>query len=112
VKFEAWKRQAIVAAVLSKEFVLVYVDIAKTPGGKELHEKYSRAQAAGVPWFVILDGDRNEMADSSGPKGNIGCPDTDEEIDVFIGILKKVSRTLKENDLLALKIALLADRKK
>jgi thiol-disulfide isomerase/thioredoxin len=112
VKFEAWKRKPEVAALLEKEFVLLHVDLTKTPGGKELYEKYPKAQSGGVPWFVIHDGDRNELADSNGPKGNIGCPDTDEEIEVFMGILKKVCRTLKDADIAALKASILENRNK
>jgi len=112
VKFEAWKQKPEVAAILEKEFVLVHVDTVKTPGGKELYAKYPKAQSGGVPWFVIHDADRSELADSNGPNGNIGCPDTDEEITVFLGILKKVCRTLKDEDLAALKASILANRKK
>ncbi len=112
VKFEAWKRKPEVAAILEKEFVLVHVDTVTTPGGKELYAKYPKAQNGGVPWFVIHDADRSELADSNGPNGNIGCPDTDEEIAVFMGILKKVSRVLKDEDLAALKASILANRKK
>lgn len=61
---------------------------------------------------MIHDGDGAEVADSNGPKGNIGCPNTDEEIDVFMGILKKVCTTLKEDDLAALKRSLIEHRKK
>lgn len=112
VKFEAWKQKPEVAAILEKEFVLVHVDTVKTPGGKELYAKYPKAQSGGVPWFVIHDADRSELADSNGPNGNIGCPDTDEEIAVFMGILKKVCRTLKQGDLVALKDSIVANRKK
>ena len=80
------------------------------PGGKELHASYPKAQTAGIPWFVILDGDGKELADSTGPKGNIGCPDTDEEIEVWTGILKKVRVSLTDEDLDALKRSRVADR--
>jgi len=112
VKFEAWKRRPEVAKLLEKEFVLVHVDLTKTPGGKELYEKYPRARSGGVPWFVIHDGECRELADSNGPNGNIGCPDTDDEIDIFMGILKKVCRALKEDDLAALKKSLQEGRKR
>ncbi len=112
VKFEAWKKKPEIAAILEKEFVLLHVNITTAPGGKELYEKYPKAQNGGVPWFVIHDADRAELADSNGPAGNIGCPDTEEEIGVFMGILKKVCRTLKDDDLAALKKSLLDGRKK
>ena len=110
--FEAWKARAEVAPLLAREFVLLHVDTAKTPGGKDLHQKYPKAQGQGVPWFVIHDGDGAELADSNGPDGNIGCPNTDPEIDVFLKILKKVCTTLKDEDLATLKKSLVAHREK
>ena len=100
------------APLLAKEFILLHVDTVKTPGGAQLHAKYPKAQRGGVPWFVIHDGEGAEVADSNGPKGNIGCPNTDEEIDVFMGILKKVCTTLKDDDLAVLKKSLVAHREK
>jgi hypothetical protein len=61
---------------------------------------------------VIHDGDGAELADSTGPNGNIGCPNTDEEIEVFMGILKKVCGALKDEDLAALKKSLFVHRGK
>ena len=88
------------------------MDIFKTLGGKELHEKYPKAQREGVPWFVIHDATGGELADCMSPKGNIGCPNTDEEIEFFMGILKKVCTTLKDEDLAVLKKSLVAHREK
>ena len=110
--FEAWKARPEVAPLLAKEFVLLHVDTAKTPGGAALHEKYPKARNQGVPWFVIHDAEGKELADSNGPEGNIGCPNTDPEIEVFMGILKKVRSTLKDDDLAALKKSLVAQREK
>ena len=92
--------------------MLLHVDTAKTPGGAELHVKYPRALQEGVPWFVIHDGTGAELADSNGPEGNIGCPNTDEEIEVFLRILKKVCSTLKDDDFAVLKKSLIAHREK
>jgi hypothetical protein len=110
--FEAWKARPEVAPLLAKEFVLLHVDTSKTPGGRELHQKYPKAQGKGVPWFVIHDGDGAELADSNGPDGNIGCPNTDPEIEVFMKILKKVCSTLKDEDLATLKKSLVDHRDK
>jgi hypothetical protein len=110
--FEAWKARPEVAPLLAREFILLPIDTSKTPGGSALRRRYPKAQDQGVPWFVIHDGDAKELADSNGPKGNIGFPSTDEEIELFMGILKKVSSTLKEEDLALLKKSLLAQREK
>jgi hypothetical protein len=101
-----------VSPLLAKEFVLLHVDTSKTPGGAALHRKYPNAQNEGVPWFVIHDGLGKELADSNGPKGNIGCPNTDEEIEGFLGILKKVCAVLNDDDLATLKKSLVAHRDK
>ena len=82
----------------------------KTPGGARLHGSYPKAKGQGIPWFVILDGDGKEVADSMGPKGNIGCPDTDEEIAVWTDLLKRVRKALTDEDLEALKSSRRADR--
>ena len=110
--FEAWKARPEVAALLAKEFVLLHVDTAKTPGGAALRERYPKARNQGVPWFVIHDGEGKELADSNGPDGNIGCPSTDPEIEAFLGILKKLRSTLTDDDLAALKKSLVAQREK
>jgi hypothetical protein len=86
------------------------VDTVKTPGGAKLHASYPKAKGQGVPWFVILDAEGKELADSVGPKGNIGCPDTDEEIAAWTDILKKVRSALSDEDLEALKTSRVADR--
>jgi hypothetical protein len=101
-----------VAPLLAQDFVLLHVDTSKTPGGAELHRKYPKAQKEGVPWFVIHDAEKTELADSNGPKGNIGCPNTDEEIEVFMGILKKVRSALTDDDLALLRKSLVAHREK
>ncbi len=88
----------------------LYIDTSQVPGGKELHASYPKARNEGIPWFVLLDGDGKELADSNGPQGNIGCPNTDEEIEVWTGILRKVRVTLTDEDLEALKRSRVADR--
>ena len=80
------------------------------PGATELHHSYPKSREQGIPWFVILDAEGKELADSNGPKGNIGCPNTDEEIGVFIDIARKVRVTLTDDDLALLKRSLVAHR--
>jgi len=100
------------AAPLLKEFIPVKIDTDRMTGGKDVHAGYPRAAKQGIPWFVFLEPDGRELADSNGEKGNIGCPNTDEEIDTFIAILKKIAGVLNDDDLAALRKSLLAHRKK
>ena len=100
------------AAALLKEFVPVKIDTDRMVGGKEMIDSYPRAKDQGIPWFVFLDADGKELADSIGPKGNIGCPNADDEIDTFLAIVKKVAVVLTADDLAALRTSLVAHRDK
>jgi hypothetical protein len=100
------------AAPLLKEFIPVKIDTDRMVGGKDVHASYPRASKQGIPWFVFLEADGKELADSNGEKDNIGCPNTDEEIDTFLSILKKITGALTEDDLAALRKSLVAHRKK
>lgn len=100
------------AAALHKEFVPVKIDIDRMIGGKDVLAAYPKAKGQGIPWFVFLQPDGKEIADSMGPKGNIGCPNTPEEISDFLEIVKKVAVNLKEDDFASLHASLMAHRTK
>lgn len=76
-------------------------------GAHEVLVKYGGSNS-GIPYWLIFDGDGNLLADSKMIKGkeilkgegnNIGCPDTDYEIDAFLYKLKETS-TLSDDDLI------------
>ncbi len=95
--------------ILAKDFVLVEIDTDRMVGGKDLWEA-SRGKSRGIPWFAILEAEGKTLATSEGPKGNIGCPDTDDEIQFFMEILSKVRIRMTDEDLQALKASRLAHR--
>jgi len=100
------------AAALHKEYVTVKIDIDRMTGGKDVLAAYPKSDKQGIPWFVFLQPDGKELADSMGPKGNIGCPNADEEIDFFMETLKKIRVSLTDDDLAALRKSLLANQRK
>ena len=100
------------AAVFHKEFVTVKIDIDRMTGGKDVLAAYPKSDKQGIPWFVFLQPDGKELGDSMGPKGNIGCPNSEEEIDAFLAIVKKIAVTLTADDLAALRTSLMAARSK
>jgi hypothetical protein len=100
------------AAALHKEFVPVKIDIDRMIGGKDVLDAYPKSKDQGIPWFVFLQPDGKELADSMGPKGNIGCPNTPEEISDFLEIVKKVAQILTAEDLDTLRKSLMAHRTK
>jgi len=77
----------------------------ENPGALEMLTKYD-GKDEGIPFWLIFDKDENFLADSrikaivNGIEKlqNTGCPASKEEVDYFIGILKKTT-DLKEDQL-------------
>ena len=96
-----------IAPVFGKDFVDVKVDVDRMDGGKEMKAKYCPNEG-GIPWFVILDSKGERLADSDGPKGNIGFPAAPEEIAHFMAIMKKTSKKMDAKEIEAIDNALKA----
>jgi hypothetical protein len=70
----------------------------ENPGALEMLAKYD-AKDQGIPFWLIFDKDENFLADSrmkvksNGVEKlqNTGCPASNEEVDYFIGVLKKTT---------------------
>lgn len=75
---------ARVSPVLEKDLVIVSIDLERTPGGREMFNARKRET---IPWTDVLDSEGRHVADS-GPR-NFGFPDTDEDIERFLELLKK-----------------------
>ena len=100
-----------VTPLLAKDFILLKIDQDRMTGGLEMVNA-TKGKSGGIPWFHVLDADGAALGDSNGPKGNIGCPNTDDEIAVFIDLLKKVKLNLTDEEIDTLKKALVAHREK
>jgi len=85
----------------------------ENPGSADMMKKYNGA-GTGIPYWLIFSSKGKLLADSRMPstdkktgkkiKANVGCPAQADEVDYFIGLLKKTT-SLKKDDL-----ALIADR--
>lgn len=70
----------------------------ENPGAREMITKYN-GKDQGIPFWLIFDKDEKFLADSrmtttvNGVEKlqNTGCPATKEEVDYFIGVLKKTT---------------------
>ncbi len=100
-----------VASILAKDFRICKIDTDRMIGGEELLKTRRKGKSGGIPWFEFLDGEGKSIADSNGPDGNIGSPNTDAEIETFLTILKKVVVAIGEDDLVVLRKALLANQR-
>ena len=83
----------------------------ENPGAMEMLTTY-KGEGQGIPYWLVFDKDENFIADSrmSPPAAtpqakpqNTGCPANKEEVDYFIGVLKKTT-ALKEDELETIKV--------
>lgn len=86
-----------IAAIFARDFVVLKIDIERMTSGDELLKKYRGDDSGGIPWIVVLDPKGEKLATSdllAGPVKNIGYPAEPKEIDAFMGLLEKQSRSI------------------
>jgi hypothetical protein len=79
---------------------------------QEVLRRYNPGASGGIPWFVFLDAKGKALATSDGPGGNIGYPAMPEEIEHFVGMLRKTARKLGPAQIDEIEAALKAEGKK
>ena len=99
-RLENWMSDENVAAILSKHFVDVKIDIDRTLRGNEMKDRMTKGESRGIPWYAFLDAEGKIVVDSTLPeKGNIGYPYTNEEIGTFMKVIQEAARTLSDDDI-------------
>ena len=79
-----------VAPIVDRHLVLLKIDQEKMTDGKAMRDELDKGRAGGVPWYVILDGDGNEIIAANQPNGkNSGYPAREASMDHFIAMLDK-----------------------
>ncbi|MCA9320025.1 MAG: hypothetical protein KDB53_04785 [Planctomycetes bacterium] len=86
------------AAAMAKDYVMIEIDVDRMAMGKHVADKLTGGQSKGFPWTVILDGEGNQLVTSDGPKGNIGCPVTDEESSWFLEMIDRTRQHMSDAD--------------
>ena len=102
-----------VSPVLAKDFVTLKIDEDRTIGGKQLHARLRCERPGDLPWFVFLDADGEELAganDLDGDGGNVGFPQSDEEVAWFAKALATARATISDAEIAALRVSLLKVR--
>lgn len=97
-RLEDWMEQPEIAPVLGKEFVDVLIDIDRMDGGKEILARYNPTAKGGIPWFAFVDSKGKAIVTSDSPKGNMGHPYQDHEIEHFVKMLNSSKRHLTATD--------------
>lgn len=99
-RLEDWMSDETVAAILSKHFVDVKIDVDRTLHGNEMKDRMTKGESGGIPWYAFLDAEGKIVVDSTLPeKGNIGYPYTNEEIATFMKVIQEAARTLSDDDI-------------
>ena len=101
-KLEGWLAKPEIASALAKDFVELKIDTDRMVGGQALLDRVRKDDKGGIPWFVFLDGDGNALANSDGPKGNVGFPSAPEELAHFKTMLEKACVKMTHDDIDAL----------
>jgi thioredoxin-related protein len=108
-RLDGFLARADMAPIIGGEFVDVKLDLSRMTGADEILKRYNPDASGGIPWFVFLDCRGKAIATSDGPKGNIGYPAAPEEIEHFIGMLKKAARKLEPAQIDQVEAALKAE---
>ncbi len=91
---EAW-------GVLGRYFVLGRVDIVETPGGEQMFGEYGFAPYA--PAFSLQDHNGMTLANSGEGEQNFGFPNSDEEVERYIAMIKTACPQIADDEVAVLK---------
>jgi hypothetical protein len=101
-----------VAPVLARYFRILKIDQDRYVGGADMLKRMRKSERGGIPWFTFLDAEGREVVNSNGPKGNLGCPYTDEEIAAFLDILEVAAPAMTAEERDVIRKTLVAQRPK
>jgi len=114
-KLEGWMERPEVAPLLAKQFVDLKIDTDRMTGGADMLKAARTAaglkEEGGIPWFVFYDADGKALANSEGPKGNVGYPYQDDEIAFFVTMLEAARTNLTDDDIAKLRESMVAVRR-
>ncbi len=94
-RLKKYQDDPAIKGILGKDFLFAYLDIYKSPAGKELYAVYGKQ---GTPSWTIFDASGKVLADCDNGKGNIGYPGTPEELDYYISVIRKSAPGISTQD--------------
>ncbi len=111
-KLETFLARDDIRKIMDEHFVDIKIDTDRTIGGQEMLTEYRKSKRGGIPWFVLLDGDGNEIVNSSSSGQNIGYPGDAPSAAIFVEMLKKAQPDMTDDQLDFIKSELVASMKK
>jgi hypothetical protein len=110
-RFRGWLAQPEVAKAMAPSIVVTHVELLRDKGAFEVMESLGGVKVQSLPWFAVLRSDGKVAGLSQTEKiPNIGFPTDDEEIGVFLDLLRKGNPGLSEADAKAIRESLVAYR--
>lgn len=104
-KFEKGLDSSLVKPFFDDNYVRVHITVKESAQNKDLEtvggDKYLKqfgGADSGLPYWVILNDEGELIASSVVEGGNLGCPASEEEVDAFIGVLKKTTKNASVNE--------------
>ncbi len=96
--------------VLSQDYVIAAINMDRTTHVKEVVQQvgYPSDPMTGVPWWAILSPEGKPLVTSNGPKGNIGFPSKNEEIEHFLKMLRQTSTHISAEQFKAMEKSLMS----
>lgn len=85
-------------SLITTDYVDIKIDTMRMTDGEQAAARLATGESSGVPWMVILDASRKELASSRGPDGNIGYPFQPNEIGHFMTMLRGNRKRLTDTD--------------
>ncbi len=98
--------------ILEPEYVIHKIDVMKSRSGRKLFEFYN---LLGTPAWMIFNPSQELLFDGRNTKGNVvGYPLKQNEIDIYISVIRKTSKGIDDQDLevLQAKLIELGNKKK
>ena len=86
ISWPTLRRTKMSPSCSNKYFLFVHLRMDANPGAEEMY--YERGIDRGVPAYTIVDSHGKFLADSGDVGENVGFPNTDDEVDRYVEMLK------------------------
>ncbi len=90
-RLEDFMARPEIAAILNVDFVDLKIDVDRMKNAAAVVKRFRPDEKGGIPWIAFVSADGQVRATSDAAQGNIGFPAAPEEIDHFMGMVKKVA---------------------
>jgi hypothetical protein len=107
-RLEGYHAEEPVARLLEKYFLQISIRLDATPGGEEMY--HQRGGDRGVPAYTIVDPRGELLADSGDTGRNVGFPNTADELQRYLAMMKTACPAITDDELGLLRAKLEARR--